>query len=303
MKKIEEWDSLLRQRVSLCYNHLMSKYYKKDAYLYIPDSVSDTVAFDRVTHLAIGAHQDDLEIMASHGIIECYDSAKLWFGGVTCTDGRGSAREGRFKMLTDDEMRGVRRVEQVEASKIGKYSFVLQLDYQSSEAKSKENHLTEEIKEIVTKTRPKIIYTHNPADKHATHVAVAFRVIQALRELPKEYHPERFYGSEVWRDLDWMKNKIPLDITDSEDFVLKLLSVYESQIAGGKRYDLATIGRMRANATYFESHKADQLTHLWSAMDLLPLLKDKKMKVSSYVQSLLEQFSKEIMANIKSLEN
>ena len=37
-----------------------------------------------------------------------------------------------------------------------------------------------------------------------------------------------------------------------------LLRVFQSQIAGGKRYDLASLGRRLANATFFESHAVDQ---------------------------------------------
>jgi len=40
----------------------------------------------------------------------------------------------------------------------------------------------------------------------------------------------------------------------TENLQFALLGVFESQIAGGKRYDLALMGRRRANATYFESH-------------------------------------------------
>ena len=58
----------------------------------IPDSVSMPEALGRVTHLGVGAHQDEREFMAFQGIAECYGSHELWFGGVTCTDGKGSSR-------------------------------------------------------------------------------------------------------------------------------------------------------------------------------------------------------------------
>ena len=60
------------------------------ARLITPDGKSGPDAINRTTHLGIGAHQDDLEFMAFHGILACYDCTDRWFGGVTITDGRGS---------------------------------------------------------------------------------------------------------------------------------------------------------------------------------------------------------------------
>ena len=40
------------------------------------------------------------------------------------------------------------------------------------------------------------------------------------------------------------------------------------QIAGGKRYDLASMGRRRANATYWGSHGVDETTGLSYGMDM-----------------------------------
>ena len=60
--------------------------------IFIPDGLAGDPAIARTTHLGIGAHQDDLEFMAFHGIAACYDSDTEWFGGVTCTNGAGSAR-------------------------------------------------------------------------------------------------------------------------------------------------------------------------------------------------------------------
>ena len=44
----------------------------------------------------------------------------------------------------------------------------------------------------------------NLVDKHDTHVAVVLRVIAAIRQMPPDIRPEKLYGCEVWRDLDWM---------------------------------------------------------------------------------------------------
>jgi len=70
------------------------------ARLMIPDGLAAPEALRRTTHLGIGAHQDDLEFMAFHGILACYDQKDRWFGGVTITDGRGSSRAGKFQDRT-----------------------------------------------------------------------------------------------------------------------------------------------------------------------------------------------------------
>jgi len=49
---------------------------------FIPDGMDEAQALKRVTHLGIGAHADDLEIMAAHGILECYRNPLRGFAGV-----------------------------------------------------------------------------------------------------------------------------------------------------------------------------------------------------------------------------
>ena len=40
---------------------------------FVPDGVPSASALGRITHLGIGAHPDDLEFMAFHGIATCFD--------------------------------------------------------------------------------------------------------------------------------------------------------------------------------------------------------------------------------------
>ena len=116
------------------------------------------------------------------------------------------------------------------------------------------------------------MFTHNLADKHDTHVAVALQVIAAIRSLPASERPQKLYGCEVWRDLDWMvdSDKVAFDLSEHENLQAALLGVFDSQISGGKRYDLATMGRRRANATYYASHGVDVSRAMAYAMDLTP---------------------------------
>src|SRR5882757_8538741 len=97
------------------------------AEIFVPDGRPAAAALKRVTHLGIGAHQDDLEFMAFHGILECFARADRWFGGVTCTNGTGSSRTGAYADYTDTKMMAIRRQEQNTAAVIGQFGAMVQL--------------------------------------------------------------------------------------------------------------------------------------------------------------------------------
>src|ERR1700709_814859 len=191
------------------------KLHHSTAEMFVPDGKPVSAALKRITHLGIGGHQDDLEFMAFQGILQCYASKTKWFGGVTCTNGSGSSRAGKFKKFTDEQMMVVRRKEQNKAAKLGKFGVMIQLDYPSSAVKSATDaSLKEDLKKILSATKPEVIYTHNPADKHDTHIGVVIATIQALRELPRHQRPKKVIGCEVWRDLDWLPDakKVLMDV-------------------------------------------------------------------------------------------
>lgn len=272
-------------------------FFKPTANLYIPDGIPEPGAFTRTTHLAVGAHQDDLEIMAFHGVVECYGRRDQWFTGVTCTDGAGSARTGVYADYTDAEMARVRHVEQHAAAAVGGYAAVMQLDYSSAESKNPANaHLLDDLCQILLATRPETVYTHNPADKHPTHVAIFAATLKAIRTLPAADRPKRLLGCEVWRGLDWMddKEKVAMNVTGHENLGTALTGLFDSQVAGGKRYDLATLGRRRANATYFEAHGVDQFQELIFAMDLTPLIENDTRNVADYVTGFIRRFEADV---------
>jgi len=273
------------------------KFYHPTADIFMPDGKPVAAALRRVTHLGIGAHQDDLEFMAFHGILECFTSKSKWFGGVTCTNGAGSARSGKFKKFSDEQMMAVRRREQNQAAKIGRYGAMIQLDFPSSAVKSATDPaLKEDLKTIFSATKTQVVYTHNLADKHDTHVGVAVAAIQAMRELPPAKRPKKIIGCEVWRDLDWMPDakKIVMDVSGHDQLAAKLNGVFASQIAGGKRYDLATLGRRAANATFFSSHTTDTATQLIFGMDLTPLMADATVDIAGYALSFIEEFRADV---------
>lgn len=150
--------------------------------------------------------------------------------------------------------------------------------------------------EILTVTRPAVVYTHNPADKHDTHVGVTIAALQAMRELPRELRPGQVIGCEVWRSLDWLPDsrKVLMDVSGRDNLAAALNGVFDSQIAGGKRYDLATLGRRAANATFFEAHATDSATQLVFGLDLTPLVTDETADIVGYVCDLIEQFEAEV---------
>ena len=153
--------------------------------VFIPDGLPEDQALKRTTHIAIGAHQDDLEIMAAGPILECFQQADKWFTGVVVTDGRGSPRADIYNNYSDEEMRLVRFKEQKKAATVGEYAAQVLLDYPSKAVKDGNNNQPiEDIASLLQIANPQFVFTHNLADKHDTHVGVAMKVIAAIRSLP-----------------------------------------------------------------------------------------------------------------------
>ena len=273
------------------------KLHNATASIFVPDGQPVPEALKRITHLGIGAHQDDLEFMAFHGIVACYGSSTEWFGGVTCTNGSGSPRLGPYANFTDEQMMAERRKEQDQAAVVGRYGVMIQLDYPSDVVKrANDTALKNDLKNILAATRPKMVYTHNPADKHETHIAVVIAALQALRELPHADRPQKVWGCEMWRDLDWLPDadKVLMDVSGHEELAAALNSVFKSQIGGGKRYDLAILGRRRAHATFSESHATDKATELVFGVDLTPLVTDDSRDIVEYVCAFIDKFKTEV---------
>ena len=277
------------------------KFHLDTAEIYVPDNTPVEEALGRTTHLCIAAHQDDIEIMSAQPIIECFQQKDKWFTGVVVTDGRGSPRDDLYAEYSDDEMRLVRFKEQRKAAYVGEFSAQVMLDMPSKIIKDvSRNEPVEDLVALLRATKPQVVYTHNLADKHDTHVAVSLRVIEALRKLDQAERPERVVGCEVWRALDWMvdSDKVLMNVSDHENLQFALLGVFDSQIAGGKRYDLASMGRRRANATYFESHGVDATTGLSYAMDMTPLMNDAGKNPAQFTQEFIQRFAQDVNERI-----
>jgi len=280
------------------------QFHNPAADVFVPDGLAPEAALARTTHLSISAHQDDIEIMAYHGIAECFGRKEKWFTGVVATNGAGSPRSGIYGGSTDEEMQKVRLVEQRKAAYVGEYACQIQLGFTSSQVKNPhESALVEDLQQILRAARPEFVYLHNLADKHDTHVAVALRSIAALRAVRPAVKPRRVYGCEVWRDLDWLpdESKQALPVSARSNIAAALVGVFDSQVSGGKRYDLATAGRRLAHATYYASHGTDEESALSFAMDLTPLVEDPSLPVADYVLTLIDRFRADVETRLNTL--
>jgi LmbE family N-acetylglucosaminyl deacetylase len=272
--------------------------------VFIPDGVAEADALARTTDLGVVAHPDDLEILAQPGILECFGRKDRWFCGVVVTDGAGSPRSGPYADVNDADMVEIRRHEQRKAAVVGEYGAAVMVGVSSAQVKDpRGGRAARELTDILRRTRPEVVYTHNLADRHDTHVAVALRLIEACRALPAAERPRRLLGGEVWRDLDWLSgpDRLAVDVTPRENIVAALIGVFDSQVTGGKRYDLALLGRRRAHATFDESHHTDVATGISLFMDLTPLLRDAAVDPRAFVQERIGRFATDVAERLARL--
>lgn len=265
--------------------------------LFVPDGTPIPEALARTTHLAIGAHQDDLEFFAFPGIVDCYQKKKKWFAGVICTDGGGSSRVGPYENVSDEEMKGIRLQEQRKAATVGEYGAILQLGYPSSVLKEASRaEPVQDLTQILDAAQAEVVYLHNPADKHDSHIATLLRSLTALRALPREERPRQTWGCEIWRSLDWLcdEDKACLSCSERPHLQAALNGVFDSQIAGGKRYDLAVMGRRLANATFLDPREGDQETGLTYALDLNPVVLDDEIDVVEFTLGFVRKLEEDV---------
>lgn len=276
-----------------------------DADVHVPDGTTMPDALARATDLGVGAHPDDLEFGCIVPIAECRRDPDRWFAGVTCTDGAGSARGGAYADHTDEQMVLVRRDEQKRAADIGGYATVIQLGRPSDDIRSPAGvrDLADELASILDVARPVNLYTHNPADRHDTHLAVALATVLAVRRLPVQDRPARFVGVEGWRDLDWLGDgeQVRMDATPHLDLISRLDEVFASQIDGAKRYDVAMQGRRRANATLHAIRGVDDAREVIVAIDLTPLLRNDGLDPVDYTLAAVDRFRADVDQRLRRL--
>lgn len=280
---------------------------RPDADIFLPApaaGLSPEAALARTTHLCVIAHQDDIEINAYPAVAECHGRADRFFTGVVLTNGAGSARTGKYGHVTDAQMQEIRREEQRAAARLGGYNLQLQLAHPSSDVKqARHPGVAADLAAIFGGCRPSVVYLHQPADKHETHVACFLRCLEAIRALPRGRRPARVLGVEGWRDLDWLADddKVAMDASPNPALAEKLVAVFDSQIAGGKRYDLAAMGRRLAHATFLSSHATDQSNAISLAMDLTPLVQDETRSVADFTLAHIERLRADVAGRLQRL--
>lgn len=268
--------------------------------LFVPDGAPPADALARTTHLGVGAHADDLEIMAIHGILECYATSERFFTGAVVTDGAGSP--GGEKVGTREALVARRKLEQKHAARLGRYGAQVLLDHPSDAVKAGAADVVADLRALLLHTRPAVVYTHALTDRHDTHVAVALRLLAACQLLPDTERPARILGCEVWRDLDWLsdEDKVTLPLDGREALQLELVSVFASQIETGKRYDRAALGRRHAHAVFSESQHTDRHSAIVCAMDLTPLAAPDSEPVA-YAERLIQSLKDDVVTRITRL--
>jgi hypothetical protein len=96
-------------------------------------------------------------------------------------------------------------------------------------------------------------------------------------------------------------DKVLLDSGRRPEFSADLVNVFESQIGGGKRYDLAIAGRRLGHATFHASHSVDRVAGITWAMDLSPLARDATLPVETFVGDLIGRFRADALQRLRSL--
>jgi LmbE family N-acetylglucosaminyl deacetylase len=269
------------------------------AEVFVPDGADPARALARATDLAVGAHPDDLEILAAPAIEAGFAAPEPSFLGVVVCDGVG----GPSLAGGDADLASRRRGEQRSAAQIGRYSAVIQLAHPSDSVKGvrPEPAIAADLATILERAQPRTVWLHNPADRHETHVAVLVRSLEALRSVEPAARPGRVLGVEVWRDLDWLvgDDRVELPVGTHPHLGRALIGVYDSQISGGKRYDLAVEARRMAHATFSDSHSNDRAPGLLLALDLTAALDPDGPSLSEIAERAVERLRLDVRERLE----
>ena len=249
-----------------------------------------------VKFVCICAHPDDCELMAIDGIQRGYRASKYTFACVVTTDGADAERCGRYTKMNDQKMINLLMNEEKKAANIGRYKNVYFMNYSSEEVRDQENEdIINEYVEIIKELKPRVVYTHSLLDRHPTHVAVAVKVINALRTMKKGDQPKVLYGCESERNLEWVAPEKIVTFNVSKNLRLQrqLISVHKSQNLA-RDYVNAAIGRRYVNAVFnkVETKKNAKLTA--KAINMTTLLRRKEYPIKRFAMSFIDDLYGEI---------
>lgn len=239
-----------------------------------------TMPKEHVEWLCVGAHPDDVEILAGYPIWKNRKDPTVGFTAVVVTC--GSRRR-------NDRLAVRRRREQLRAASLGRYTRLYMLDFLSSEIRAAGHpRVVNELVSILERERPRNVITHNLFDRHPTHVAVAHAVLLALRRLALDKRPERVLGGEVWGSLDWIpdRHRVVLTLPDGGKLQRRLLQIFRSQQATGKNYSRAVWARQVAHQTFWDPYQRDLRFPVSMALDMTPLMNTAPFLVQQFVRQV-----------------
>jgi len=97
-------------------------------------------------------------------------------------------------------------------------------------------------------------------------------------------------------------HKVAFDTSEFEGLQMALVGLFDSQVSGGKRYDLATMGRRKANATYFDAHASDVMSGINFGMDLTPLIEEPAPDIETFILTHINRFAEDVQDRIKRMQ-
>lgn len=227
-------------------------------------------ALAKANSIAVVAHADDALIMlpdqatavgGTSGLIE-----------ILVTDGAGSVLPPGCR--TQSELVALREHEEIRVAQRAGFGGVIFLRASSATVRDTgERRVTQSIAAILACTHPEILVTHNPFDRHPTHLAVLARVLDAICRVPRRAWPLRLLGGEVWGGLDFLPAEIVQahDISAQIETIGELMRLYETQNIN-QHYDLGAVGRYLSHATFHSSHARNEAVAMALTIDMTALL-------------------------------
>ncbi|MDF1678813.1 MAG: 6-phosphogluconolactonase, partial [Legionellaceae bacterium] len=261
-----------------------------------------STCLEKTTQLGVGAHPDDVEIMAGPDMLAAKDT---WLTLVV-TDGAATSNtlNGDYAKYSPEALTNMRQAEQRKAAKRANVPLIICKFPTAAIAGDMGTETLDDAKKTMSslvQAMPNLttVIGHQPSDVHDTHIRVLALQVHALRTLSDmQLKGITVLGREVWGLMLAIEARLrkKLVMTEAElDEWAELIAVYESQIAGqGRDYSLTTIERARGNAGYqTHPHGANPPVGLLLALDLTDLVYDKKLCVSQFEARLLRELEKQ----------
>jgi glucosamine-6-phosphate deaminase len=254
-------------------------------------------ALAKTTHVGVGAHQDDIEIMAGPMLLKNKDH---WMN-IIVTDGAASKSilNGMATELTPKQLTDMRQREQREAAR-ETGTPVIQLKYPSAAVNG---HMGEGKRQeaafalgTLFSAMPKTeeVFGHNPIDKHATHLAVLAVQTAALRAAQHK-NLKNVYAMEVWGGLTGIPEAqlSMFVVEDGRDLaaINTLIGKYQSQIQGqGRDYAATTTARMVGHGGYVSNpHLNNPPEGMVIGLNITDFTKGESNDMGALAKELLER--------------